>query len=75
MNPALCKVAVTRFFPFVSSIVSHIAVGPYVPRTGRAEEHDTHFASTYFNNQLNAQILLFYNNMCVTLQSSTCFEH
>jgi len=30
---------------------------------------------TYFNNQLNAQILLFYNNMYVTLQSSTCFEH
>jgi hypothetical protein len=31
--------------------------------------------STYFNNQLNAQILLFCNNMYVTLQSSTCFEH
>jgi len=30
---------------------------------------------TYFNNQLNAQILLFYNNMYDTLQSSTCFEH
>jgi len=30
---------------------------------------------TYFNNQLNAQILLFYNNMYVTLQSSTCFKH
>jgi hypothetical protein len=30
---------------------------------------------TYFNNQLNAQILLFYNNMYVTLQSSTRFEH
>ena len=30
---------------------------------------------TYFNNQLNAQILLFINNMYVTLQSSTCFEH
>ena len=29
----------------------------------------------YFNNQLNAQILLFNNNMYVTLQSSTCFEH
>jgi len=29
---------------------------------------------TYFNNQLNAQILLFYNNMYVILQSSTCFE-
>jgi len=29
---------------------------------------------SYFNNQLNAQILLFYNNMYVTLQSSTCFE-
>jgi len=25
--------------------------------------------------QLNAQIPLFYNNMYVTLQSSTCFEH
>ena len=24
---------------------------------------------TYFNNQLNAQILLFYNNIYVTLQS------
>jgi hypothetical protein len=31
--------------------------------------------STYFNNQLNAQFFLFYNNMYVTLQSSTCFEH
>jgi hypothetical protein len=31
--------------------------------------------STYFNNQLNAQVILFYNNMHVTLQSSTCFEH
>jgi len=31
--------------------------------------------NTYFNNQLNAQILLFYNNMYVTLQSSTCVEH
>jgi hypothetical protein len=30
---------------------------------------------TYFNNQLNAQIIFFYNNMYVTLQSSTCFEH
>jgi hypothetical protein len=30
---------------------------------------------TYFNNQLNAQIILFYNNVYVTLQSSTCFEH
>ena len=30
---------------------------------------------SYFNNQLNAQILLFYNNMYVTLQSSICFEH
>ena len=29
---------------------------------------------TYSNNQLNAQILLFYNNMYLTLQSSTCFE-
>jgi hypothetical protein len=29
----------------------------------------------YFIYQLNAQILLFYNNMYVTLQSSTCFEH
>ena len=30
---------------------------------------------TYFNNQLIEQIPLFYNNMYVTLQSSTCFEH
>ena len=30
---------------------------------------------TYFNNQLNAYILLLYNNMYVTLQSTTCFEH
>ena len=35
----------------------------------------TRIALTYFNNQLNAQILLFYNNMYVKLQSSTCFEH
>ena len=35
----------------------------------------TYYVETYFNNQLNAQILLLYNNMYVTLQSSTCFEH
>jgi hypothetical protein len=28
-----------------------------------------------FNKQLNAQILLFYNNMYVTLQSPKCCEH
>jgi len=29
----------------------------------------------YFNNQLNAQVPYSINNMYVTLQSSTCFEH
>jgi hypothetical protein len=34
-----------------------------------------HEKQIYFIHQLNAQILLFYKNMYVTLQSSTSFEH
>jgi len=34
LNPAFCLVAVPRFFPFVSSIASRIAMGSKVPRNG-----------------------------------------
>ena len=40
---------------------------------------DLHLANVLFDvilpSVLGSQILLFYNNMYVTLRSSTCFEH